>query len=289
VTVVDRALAALPDVGRSDGDAVLAQNLNSAAGCQGIFVATPASTHAQVVESVLDRDVPIFVEKPFTVSTESARRLDRLAGHRIFVLHTWRYHGGIVELRRMIDAGDLGRLTSVNSRRWNGPSPRKDVDAAWTLAPHDVSLAIALLGKVPTARHASVELLNSTAAGLVAVLEDEIPFVLDVSARSPLKIRELWVRGETRIARFDGTGAGTLSLFDASHNVEDGTGETIAFNGISALSAEIASCVGYLRGGAPPLTNCAEGVSVVECIETLRGMANLAPLHGSPPCPSSLY
>src|SRR5215467_15769174 len=46
---------------------------------QGIIVATPASTHATVIDQILDRGVPIFVEKPLTTDTQSAVRLTELA------------------------------------------------------------------------------------------------------------------------------------------------------------------------------------------------------------------
>ncbi|MFN2492599.1 MAG: Gfo/Idh/MocA family protein [Pyrinomonadaceae bacterium] len=60
----------------------------------GLIVATPTSTHAAVIESLLERNVPIFTEKPLTCDRESAFRLARKAPHRLFVMDKWRYHAG---------------------------------------------------------------------------------------------------------------------------------------------------------------------------------------------------
>ena len=66
---------------------------------EGVVVATPASTHAEVIDALLPRGIPIFIEKPFTLDLERARRLAAVAAERLFVMHVWRYHPGIEALR----------------------------------------------------------------------------------------------------------------------------------------------------------------------------------------------
>ncbi|MGH2726888.1 MAG: Gfo/Idh/MocA family protein, partial [Actinomycetota bacterium] len=56
----------------------------------GVVVATPTATHAEVVEALLAFGVPIFVEKPLTSDPGSARRIAALAGDRVFVMDKWR-------------------------------------------------------------------------------------------------------------------------------------------------------------------------------------------------------
>src|SRR5689334_13040946 len=64
----------------------------------GLVIATPTSTHAAMIERLLSRGVPLFVEKPLTADPVAARDLARRAGGRLFVMDKWRYHPGIEAL-----------------------------------------------------------------------------------------------------------------------------------------------------------------------------------------------
>src|SRR6476660_9840653 len=50
----------------------------------GFIVATPTSTHADVVEQLLSYNKPIFVEKPLTSDIHRARRLIQHGNNKIF-------------------------------------------------------------------------------------------------------------------------------------------------------------------------------------------------------------
>jgi predicted dehydrogenase len=64
----------------------------------GYVVATPTSTHAEVIEQLLPSGKPVFVEKPMTNDVAAARSLIERAGERIFVMDKWRYHPGVEAL-----------------------------------------------------------------------------------------------------------------------------------------------------------------------------------------------
>src|SRR5262245_29859200 len=105
----------------------------------GLIVATPAVTHAEVVTALLPPGVPLLVEKPFTTNTKDAQRLTQQGGSRIFVGHTWRYHPGVQLLGEIARSGEIGRVVGLRSTRTNWTSPRTDVDSVWNLAPHDLT------------------------------------------------------------------------------------------------------------------------------------------------------
>ena len=90
-----------------------------------IIVATPASTHADVVTSLVQRGTPILVEKPFTTDVESAERLARDGQGRLFVGHVWRYHPGIELLGQIARSGEIGSACGLRSTRanWTSPAP----------------------------------------------------------------------------------------------------------------------------------------------------------------------
>ena len=116
------------------------------------IVATPAMTHAAVADALLPREIPILIEKPFTTSVADAERLVTVAGDRLFVGHTWRYHPGVELLGQIAQSGELGPIAGLRSIRTNWTSSRGDVDSVWNLVPHDLTLAIEILGAIPEPR-----------------------------------------------------------------------------------------------------------------------------------------
>ena len=75
----------------------------------GIVVATPTSTHAEVTEEALACGVSVFVEKPLTDDPVAAEQLAAAAGERLFVMDKWRYHPGVELLAQLAHDGSLGR------------------------------------------------------------------------------------------------------------------------------------------------------------------------------------
>src|SRR5205814_1063916 len=98
VTVVSGSEAGRQDA-RDGGATEIVASVEYLPPVSGLVVATPTSTHAEVIESLLELNVPIFTEKPMTADRESAFRLARQAPNRLFVMDKWRYHAGIEMLR----------------------------------------------------------------------------------------------------------------------------------------------------------------------------------------------
>lgn len=79
----------------------------------GFVVTTPTSTPAEVIEQLINRGVPIIVEKPLTNDLTAAHRIVDSADDRVFVMDKWRYHPGIEELRHIGDSGELGNVLGL--------------------------------------------------------------------------------------------------------------------------------------------------------------------------------
>src|SRR5215212_9753121 len=99
VTAVARG-AGTAERARALGAHAIVGSLDELPDVAGAVVVTPTATHAEVVESLLDRDVPVFVEKPLAPDADTARRLAALGEGRLFVMDKWRYHPGVEELGR---------------------------------------------------------------------------------------------------------------------------------------------------------------------------------------------
>lgn len=237
----------------------------------GIVVATPTTTHAEVLDDVLDRGVPVFVEKPMTCDAASARRLAERAPDRLFVMDKWRYHPGVEALRDVGRSGELGEIRGLLTTRIGWGNPHSDVDIVWILAPHDVSIALEVLGEIPEPVSAVAEGTDGQLWGLVGFLGSRPWVHIDVSGASTERRREV------RLVCEDGSAWLPGGLADAIGIARwEGVGGEPEHRPISTelpLLRELRAFVEHLEGGPPPRSSAAEGALVVDRVERLRALA----------------
>jgi UDP-2-acetamido-3-amino-2,3-dideoxy-glucuronate N-acetyltransferase len=116
-------------------------------------VATPAATHVEVTERILERGLPVLVEKPIATTAAGARRLQRLAetrGVNLMAGHVMLFHPAVAKMKELLDAGKLGKLQYLYSNRLNLGSVRTEENILWSFAPHDVSIFQHLIDRRPT-------------------------------------------------------------------------------------------------------------------------------------------
>jgi predicted dehydrogenase len=277
VPVVARSEASI-ERAREGGAAEIVADVGSLAAVDGVVVATPTSTHAEVVEEALGLGVPVFVEKPVTADVDSARRVAAIAPDRLFVMDKWRYHPGVLELARIAQSGELGPVVGIHARRVGLGHAYSDVNAVWILAPHDLSIALEVLGQVPEPRHAVPEMVDGEIAGLTAVLGDSPWVVVEVSTLAPAHRRELRVVCEQGVAQLDGGYADHVVVGRAGKIGKDSV-EHRAIAGELPLLAELRTFVEHLRGGPPPRSSAADAVTIVERV---AAMIDLATAEGVP-------
>src|SRR6056297_385892 len=166
----------------------------------GIIISTPSSTHRKIVNSLAGCGVPIFLEKPLTLSKQDADAIEKLSTKQLFMMHVWLYHPGIQRLAEIAKNECLGKVLEIRSARANWTSPRKDSDSAWNLLPHDITIAKAILGKIPEPNFAVAERHNGTIRGLTAIFGNNPHCICEVSNRYERKIREIRLHCQEGIA-----------------------------------------------------------------------------------------
>lgn len=243
----------------------------------GYVVATPSATHADVVEHLLPTGRPIYVEKPMTISAESAARLARLGDDRLYVMHKWRYHPGVERIRQEIASGRLGRLRAVRLQRWGWGNPHADVNALWILMPHDLSIVLHWLGHLPPLRSVSRVVPGPIDAGLIVRLGGEEPIVtIDMSTTAPESRRCFAVVGSAGSVELRDADSPALCLRRGAPGSADAAVENIPVSREMPLLLEVRAFLGHLGGGPPPMSSAREGQIIVERTAEIEAAASVA-------------
>jgi UDP-N-acetylglucosamine 3-dehydrogenase len=178
---------------------------------EAVTVAVPTHEHRPVAEDCLRAGCHVLVEKPIAANLEDGRALIEVADQldrRLTVGHIERFNPAIIELKRRLDTGQLGRVFQMHARRL-GPFPARvrDVGVVVDLATHDLDIMRYLSGQEATRVYAETKREIHTQnedlmTGLVR-FADGSQGVLEINWLTPTKVRELTVTGERGMFRAD--------------------------------------------------------------------------------------
>lgn len=281
---VRRALAGYPGTATaSDADSVLADP-----GIDAVAIATPATTHVALAKKALAAGKHVFVEKPMAMSSADALELQSAAakaGRVLMVGHLLEYHPGVDKLKALVDGGELGSLRYLYSQRVNLGVVRKDENAWWSLAPHDVSIALYLIGREPTTVSArGACFLNPKIEDVVfanLAFEGGVMAQIHVSWLDPHKIRKFTIVGAKKMVTFDdGDSTEKIRIYDKGADVGlnyETYGESITLRSgdivipriesTEPLKIECAHFVECALAGRTPRSDAADGLRVVRVLE----------------------
>lgn len=117
-----------------------------------VAIATPVSTHHEFAKKSLMAGKHTFIEKPMARSVAECEKLVTLAeesGLTLMVGHTFIYTSAVKKIKEIIQSGEIGEILYISSRRLNLGLFQKDINVAWDLAPHDLSIILDLLRENP--------------------------------------------------------------------------------------------------------------------------------------------
>jgi predicted dehydrogenase len=238
------------------------------AAIDGVIVATPIETHAEIACSASLAGKHVFVEKPFTDSLVEAEALATRAQELdlvIFVGHQYLYHPALARLRT--ETGDDVEFAHLSWRKLG----TFDSDLFWNLGSHEVSLALALMGEAP----AAIELVLAQAVVSscdIALVRLEFAggrrVVIDIDRAAPDRAKLVTVLG-----------GGRRLLWHDDSLLELGNGgemtEILAAPG-AALGLELDAFAAAVERGAPYPSDAAHGAAVVEVVERIRSCVGVA-------------
>jgi predicted dehydrogenase len=175
-----------------------------------IVVATPVHLHYEMARKSLLAGKHTFVEKPMATASSDCRDLVQIAEEKrltLMVGHTFIYSAPVRRIKEIVDARDIGEVLYISSRRLNLGLFQKDINVAWDLAPHDISIILYLLGQPPVAVNCQGK--SHVTRGIEDVTNMSIDFpnggfaTIQSSWLDPNKVREMIIVGSRRMIVYD--------------------------------------------------------------------------------------
>jgi len=175
-----------------------------------VAIATPSESHFELAKAALEAGKHVFVEKPMANSSAACKELIALAEKHKRVLmigHTFLYNAAVLKVREFVQSGELGEIYYLYSQRLNLGRVRQDVDAMWNFAPHDLSIILYWLDKMPqrVSARGSAYLQKNIADVVFLQLEFDggVTANIHVSWLDPNKVRRMTVVGSAKMVVYD--------------------------------------------------------------------------------------
>jgi predicted dehydrogenase len=272
-----------------------------------IVIATPVKYHHPLAKASLLAGKHTFLEKPMAASSEECEELIEIAHSKrltLMVDHTFLYSSAVRKIAEIVEAGDIGDIRYINSRRLNLGLFQKDINVAWDLAPHDISIILHILGEFPVAvncqgnAHVTPDVEDVTNMSLS--FRHKRFATIQSSWLEPRKIREMTIVGSRRMIVYDDLQThekikiydvrverpphyDTFAEFQYSYHYGDSYIPHIHQE--EPLKSVCQHFVDCIRSGAQPNTSGQEGLDLVRILEAASASlkANGAPItfgHG---------
>jgi len=234
VAICDKNPAALQGARRVYPSVMLTMDsseLLTSAQIDAVAVVTPVWGHFELAKSALQNGKHVFVEKPFTSTSQQAEELIELADRnrlKIMVDHTFLFTGAVRKIRQLVDDRTLGDIYYYDSTRVNLGLFQHDVNVVWDLAPHDLSIMDYIIREKPEAVVATggkhVNGLTDVAFITVYFPRNVIAHV-NVNWLSPVKVRTTLIGGEKKMLVWNDLEADEkIKVYDKGVQITNGKG-----------------------------------------------------------------
>jgi len=191
-----------------------------------VIIATPARLHYDMAKEVLLSGKHCFVEKPLALKSSEAEELIKIAREKGLILmigHVFLYNAAVNYLKECIGKGELGKIYYIYTQRLNLGRIRTDVNVLWNLAPHDISIVLYLLGKIPVSVTAfGMSYIQSNIEDVVFMnmrFDDGTIVHSHVSWLDPKKVRTVTIIGSNKMAIYDDVSDNRIKIFDKGIDV----------------------------------------------------------------------
>jgi predicted dehydrogenase len=177
---------------------------------EAVVISTPVRTHYALARAALEHGKHVLVEKPIALSSAESSELIALAnrsGRTLMVGHTFEYNSAVLKIKELIDKDEIGQVYYIYSNRVNLGRVQRDVNVLWSIAPHDISILLYLLGAMPL--EVSARGATYLSEGIEDVVFATLVFPNNVLAHihaswlDPGKVRRMTVVGSRKMVVYD--------------------------------------------------------------------------------------
>lgn len=262
---------------------------------EAVVIATPASTHFALANAALRTGKHVLVEKPIATNLADAGTLCELASRTDCVLlvgHVFVFNAAVRCVKGLLKKQHLGRVYYMSMQRTNLGPIRTDVNAAWDLAAHDISIANYWLDAQPesvsavgtgwinngledvvfaTLQYPENVLVNFHASWLhpkknrdiTVVGERRMLIFDDMNMELPVRVYDKQVRGAATLENF----GGTLAAFRTMVHEGEVSIPPVGFS--EPLRNECEHFLECIQSGTQPVTDAAFGLAVVRALDAV--------------------
>ncbi len=254
-----------------------------------VVIATSVKSHYPMAKASLLAGKHTFIEKPMASSSEQCEELIEIARKKGLVLmvgHTFLYSPAVTKIREIVASGDVGEIRYICARRLNLGLFQKDINVAWDLAPHDISIILSIIGEQPI----TVNCRGS--AHITQGIEDVTTMCLGFAKQrsaiihsswlDPRKVREMTIVGSKRMIVYDDVAPlekirifdtrveslphyDTFAEFQYAYHYGDMYVPYIKQE--EPLKTECQHFLDCIKHGTPPLTDGQQGLELVRILE----------------------
>lgn len=259
------------------------------AGLDAVVIATSVRHHFWMAKKSLEAGKHTFIEKPMAASAVECDELIEIAkrnGLTLMVGHTFLYSAPVRKIKQLVDEGEIGDIQYISSRRLNLGLFQKDINVAWDLAPHDLSIVLHIMNENP----ASVNCWGNAhiQPGIQDVTSMSVNFpgerfaTIQSSWLDPRKVRDMTIVGTKKMIVYDDMEPlEKIKVYDARVEVPPHYDTFAEFQYAyhygdrfvpylklyEPLKEECQHFLDCIRDGREPLTSGAKGREVVRILE----------------------
>ena len=265
------------------------RHMLNGAGLDAVVIATAVNTHYPMAKASLLAGKHTMIEKPMACSSAECQELIAIAQKKGLVLmtgHTFLYSPAVRKIKEIVDHGDIGEIRYISARRLNLGLFQKDINVAWDLAPHDISIVLHIMGEQPvTVNCRGSAHINPTVEDVTTMclsFPNQRSAIIHSSWLDPRKVREMTIVGSKRMIVYDDVAPlEKIRVFDARVERPPHYDTFAEFHFAyhygdvhipyikqeEPLKTECQHFLDCIQNGATPLTDGSQGLEMVRILE----------------------
>ena len=263
-----------------------------------VIIAAPVEKHFDLAKRSLISGKNVLVEKPMTETVEQAEELCQLSSKYdklLMVDHLLLYHPVVVDIRNRIRKGEIGETYYMSSQRLNLGVVRSNENVLWSLAPHDIALAIDLISEQPHEVSAQGAVFIQPTLGIEDVASATLKFpsgkiaTLQLSWLDPHKVRKVTIVGDKKMIVFDDMEAqDKLKIYDKGvKSLTDGNNIQVRYGDLIVPNIRMKEplgemCMHFLESVENNTTPYSNGISGLQTVKVLNAAQKSISQNGSP-------